>query len=573
MAFTIKEINLKKHWPVFFISLFLGITNCTKDEAGGDDINYQAAGTVISTECSGTIRVVTYADGSGGTYKNRFENSVECGYEEPAEGFNGPTYPDNYTSMASWGFRAQWNLANVHDPTVEKDGEYYYMYQTDASYGNAHDGHGHFHHRRSKDLVTWEYLGSSMPSPPTWIKDTLNNKRARMNPALPAIENPQYGFWAPYIKKVGSVYRMYYSVVVINHIVGNNTNASWTERAFVGLMETDNLASNSWTDKGMVVCSIEDGLETYTRTSGNDWSGYFKFNAIDPTMIITPENEHYLIYGSWHSGIAAVKLDPATGKPNKLETLDDYGVTVAKRGFSRWQASEGPEIIYNPDTDYYYLFLAYDELSVAYNTRVARSRNVTGPYIGIDGGDVTNGADCYPMLTHPYKFNNHTGWVGFSHCSVFQNPDTNKWYYASQARLPENVPGINVSNAVMMGHVREIEWTSDGWPVIAPERYANVPETEITEASFVGSWEHIPMQYQYRTVQNAQTIYLNTNNNISGDFSGSWSYDSGTKTLNINGIECKVFDAWDWEASTRKVTISYSGLTASGMPIWGKKIN
>mgnify|MGYP000657314639 CR=1 FL=1 len=44
--------------------------------------------------------------------------------------FAGPTYADNYTSIASWANRSKWNLANVHDPTVEKSGVYYYMYQT-----------------------------------------------------------------------------------------------------------------------------------------------------------------------------------------------------------------------------------------------------------------------------------------------------------------------------------------------------------------------------------------------------------------------------------------------------------
>ncbi|MEY2868868.1 MAG: hypothetical protein RIR01_1333, partial [Bacteroidota bacterium] len=73
--------------------------------------------------------------------------------------FPGPTYADNYSSIASWNTRSQWNLANVHDPSVVKSGEYYYMYQTDASYGNAHDGHGHFFYRRSKDLVNWEFMG------------------------------------------------------------------------------------------------------------------------------------------------------------------------------------------------------------------------------------------------------------------------------------------------------------------------------------------------------------------------------------------------------------------------------
>jgi arabinan endo-1,5-alpha-L-arabinosidase len=66
--------------------------------------------------------------------------------------FAGPTYADNYSSIAAWGSNSQWNLANVHDPTVEKCGDYYYMYQTDASYGNSTDGHGHFFYRRSKDL-------------------------------------------------------------------------------------------------------------------------------------------------------------------------------------------------------------------------------------------------------------------------------------------------------------------------------------------------------------------------------------------------------------------------------------
>src|SRR5690606_31762282 len=147
----------------------------------------------------------------------------------------------------------------------------------------------------------------------------------------------------------------------------------------------------------------------------------------------TPENDEWLIYGSWHSGIAAVQLDPSTGKPYKLENIDDYGVRIAGRGnisLNRWQALEGPEIIYNENTGYYYLFLAYDELSVAYNTLVARSTNITGPYVGIDGLNITEGAECWPMLTHPYSFNNHTGWVGFSHCSVFKNPITNEWFYA-----------------------------------------------------------------------------------------------------------------------------------------------
>lgn len=492
------------------------------------------------------------------------------------DSFEGPTYPDDYTGVASWGQRSQWNLANVHDPTVEKDGEYFYMYQTDASYGNAHEGNGHFPYRRSKDLVNWEFLGMTFSEAPAWVKDSLNNMRARMDPPLPPIENPDYGFWAPYIQKVGDKFRLYYSVVVTNPIVGSDPNTSWTERAFIGLAESDDLASNNWEDKGMVVSSVPDGVESYERDGGNDWSGYFKFNAIDPSYIITPEGEHWLIYGSWHSGIAAVQVNPETGKPDQLENVEDYGTRIAGRGnvnSNRWQALEGPEIIYNEQTGYYYLFLAYDELSVAYNTRVVRSQNITGPYVGMDGANVTEGAEAWPIITHPYAFNGHPGWVGFSHPSVFQDPETNEWFYASQARLPENVPGINVSNAVMMGHIREIEWTDDGWPLVSPERYAAVPETDISEQSIIGTWEHITLEYQYRVIQESSMVTFNEDNSVSGAISGTWSFDEETNTLMVNDREHIVSNSWDWEASPRETTLTYIGLTASGRSVWGKKVD
>jgi arabinan endo-1,5-alpha-L-arabinosidase len=490
--------------------------------------------------------------------------------------FEGPDYADNYIPISSWEDRGQWNLANVHDPSIEKCGEYYYMYQTDASYGNVHVGHGHYLYRRSKDLVNWEFLGMAFQTAPDWVKDSLNNKRARMNPPLPPIENPNYGFWAPCIRKVGNRYRLYYSVAVRDPIIGSSTETSWTERAFIGLAESDDLASNNWEDKGIVVCSEPDGKESYIRDGENDWSGYFHFNAIDPSFIITPEGEHWLIYGSWHSGIAAVKLNSGTGKPDKWENIDDYGVRIAGRGnvdTNRWQALEGAEIIYKPETDYYYLFLAYDELSVAYNTRVARSKSITGPYLGINGENITKGEQCWPMLTHPYAFNSHTGWVGISHCCVFQNPETQQWYFSSQGRLPKDLPGINASNAIMMGHVREMNWTEDGWPVVMPERFAGVPQLPLSIEAMYGEYEIIDMNYQYKIIQTAKTFKLNSDGRVSGTISGTWTLDINNKILSINSQKLIVRDGYDWESSPRKASLILSGLSSIGHPIWAKKIN
>ncbi|MGN1253896.1 MAG: arabinan endo-1,5-alpha-L-arabinosidase [Prevotella sp.] len=499
-----------------------------------------------------------------------------------------PTYADDYSSIADWSNRSSWNLANVHDPTVMKaDDGYYYMYQTDASYGNSMDGHGHFFCRRSKDLVNWEFVGKTMSKQPSWVATKVNEYRAAEG--LSPIKHFRYAFWAPCARKVRTgLYRMYYVIVVDNYIASGkyndaaNFDHSWTERSFIGLMETSDPASNNWTDKGMVVCSSTDKGFNWYRSSTSDWSAYFKYNAIDPSYIICPNGQQWLVYGSWHSGIVALQLNPSTGKPlktlgNPWGDISNYGTRIYSRNLkSRWQASEAPEIIYHDG--YYYLFLAYDELSVAYNTRVVRSKSITGPYYGKDGRDVTDkGGEAYPILTHPYKFNNHSGWVGVSHCAVFDDGNGN-WYYASQGRLPANTNGNAYSNAIMMGQIRSIRWTTDGWPVVMPERYGNVPQLTILESELKGTWQNITLTYNCGKQCTAETMTLGTGHKITSGFhsGGRWTYDKTNQILYIDGIPMYLKRECDWEANPRKWTIVYSGLsnynsTSNLKSYWGKK--
>ena len=455
------------------------------------------------------------------------------------------------------------------------------MYQTDASYGNAHTAGGHFHARRSKDLVNWEYLGGTMQSLPAWIIPKLNEIRKAMGLEDAAPVESDFGYWAPCVRKIrNGLYRMYYSIVVPGHINGSN---SWGERAFMGLMENSNPANNNgWEDKGYVLTNASDkGLEYMVKP--DDWANcYFKWNAIDPSYIIDKSGKHQLVYGSWHSGIAIVEIDAATGKPatalpTPWGTSDDisaYGKLLATRQMGdRWQGSEGPEIIYNAQTGYYYLFVAYDALAVPYNTRVCRSQNINGPYLGIDGTDLTNfGGNMLPVVTHPYKFNNSNGWVGISHCAVFDDGNGN-WFYASQGRLPEDVPGINASNAVMMGHVRSIRWTKDGWPVVMPERYGAVPKVPITEEELTGRWEHIDLSYAYGKQKVSGNMTLSADYKVTeGSWKGAtWTYDADNERISFsNGVEVCLQREADWEANPRTHTIVYAGYSSS-KTYWGKK--
>lgn len=576
-----------------------GFCYSTSAEPDIYDATAEVRGTDLRATLTGLNEKTTYHVRAFVTLYNEAPRySEEISFTTLAQSLNdelaeyvAPTYVDDYTGFAAWSDRNQWNLANVHDPTVMKaDDGYYYMYQTDASYGNAHSGNGHFHARRSRDLVNWEYLGATMSeTAPAWVKEKLNAYRAEMG--LEPIEEPSYGYWAPVARRVSAgKYRMYYSIVVSNYIktgkpeIADNANfdGSWTERAFIGLMETSDPASNVWEDKGFVVCSASDkGKMDYTRPSTSDWNGYFKINAIDPTYIITENGEHWLIYGSWHSGIAALQLNPVDGKPlHELGkpwdiTGDDnsgYGKIIATRGNSRWQASEGPEIIYRDG--YYYLFLAYGQLDVEYNTRVCRSATIDGIYMDMNENPALGSSELYPILTAPYKFNNSYGWVGISHCGIFDDGNGN-WFYTSQGRFPKNVGGNEFSNAIMMGHVRSIRWTANGWPMVMPERYGAVPQVPITEEEIAGEWEHLSLTSNTSSQHPSETMTydLSTHKITSGSWDkATWNFDEATQTITTGaGVVLYLQREVDWEANPRTHTIVYTAL-GNEKTYWGKKI-
>lgn len=552
-----------------------------KDNVVDADEDFNATISGLTGNTSYYIRAYAYSN-SRYTYSDVLTATTESlSLDEQLKNYVAPAYVDNYVDIASWDQRHEWNLANVHDPTVmlAEDG-YYYMYQTDASYGNAHTAGGHFHGRRSKDLVNWEYLGGVMPSLPGWVIPKLNEIRSEMGLSEVSPETADFGYWAPCVRKVrNGLYRMYYSIVCPGYLDGAN---SWGERAFIGLLENSNPADNNgWEDKGYVITNASDkGLNFHIRP--DNWANcYYKWNAIDPSYLIDNDGKHYLIYGSWHSGIAALEVNAETGKPlNTLpvpwgtgEEIAAYGSLIATREMgNRWQASEGPEVIYNAATGYYYLFMAYDALEVPYNTRVCRSQNIYGPYLGIDGTNLTEtGGEMLPIVTHPYKFNNSHGWVGIAHCAVFDDGNGN-WYYASQGRFPENVGGNTYSNALMMGHVRSIRWNSQGWPVVMPERYGAVPQIAIMEDELIGNWEHIDLSYSYGKQKESSNMTLAADHTITDGTwkGGTWSYDAEKQILTANGVELCLQREADWEANPRTHTIVYAGYTNS-KTYWGKK--
>lgn len=455
----------------------------------------------------------------------------------PAESpFDIEALTDTYGALAPFDKHMQWGPYNVHDPSILNDGDYYYCYSTDAGYGiEVRSG---IQIRKSKDLVDWDFVG--------WVFDGLPKQGSdfiKQNGGTPF-----NSLWAPYILKVGSEYRLYYSL-----------SSAKPRLSVIGLV-TSSSPTGPWTEKGLAVTSLDN---TTLQT-----------NAIDPTLIIDQSGNHWMYYGSAWDGIYKLKINPSSGL---AASSGDKGTRVAQRGSTGNIINgniEGPEIIFNPEFNKYYLFISYDWLETKYNVRVGRSESPEGPFLDINGKDINVAEDNHPMLIAPYKFMNHGGWQGTAHPAVFPDDDGD-FFIAHQGR-----PGVD--KYFMVLHVRELFWTVDGWPVVNPQRYAAVSQSEITADEIAGEWEHIIFGYNVvpgysaeqlsPDFQNAVPITLDAVGTINGDGSNTWEYASPWLQLNWgDGQSAKVIvrRARDWE--NKKSCLVFTGFNDEGTTIWGKK--
>lgn len=459
---------------------------------------------------------------------------------DPPVAFDINSIVDNYASITSFGFRNKWSVYNVHDPSIKKFGEYYYCYSTDAAYGytdKSPEFPAGIQVRKSKDLVEWSFVG--------WVFNGLPSLGA--NFITQSGGTPLKSLWAPYVLKVGSEYRLYYSLA-----------SNVFKLSVIGLA-TANTPEGPWTDKGVVVSSKNDAMP--------------QTNAIDPSVIITPSGEHWMYYGSAFDGIHAFRLNPATG----MALVDgDKGIRVAQRGFTGSTINgniEAPEIIYNEDQKKYYLFISYDWLATKYNIRVGRSDRPEGPFYDYNNVGINTVQDHGPMILAPYQFSGHSGWQGTAHCAVFKD-DAGQYYIAHQGR-----PGFD--KYFMILHVRKIFWTQNGWPVVSPERYAWEDNAAVSKDSIIGEWERIKFEYNvvpgYENeqlspdFQVAVNLTLDAAGTINGN-AGSWSYAAPWLQLawNNGSIEkVLVQKGRDWEK--KKNSFVFTGLNEVGTAIWGKK--
>lgn len=463
-------------------------------------------------------------------------------------------WPDNYEDTTIVGHPENWGPHNVHDPSLRKVGDTYYMYSTDVAYmprqfaGKlGRPKMGFLQMRKSKDLVNWEFVGWAFDSIPSEGADWVKSVNDGVGPA---------NIWAPYMVPApnGESYRIYYCV-----------SAFAKSNSAICLAEAPT-PEGPWEHKGIVV-----------KTDGNS-----VMNAIDPTIIVTEDGKQWMHYGSYFGGIFCVELNPETGF---TVNEGDQGHLVARRANYAKDNLEAPEILFVPEMNKYYLFGSYDPLMTTYSVRVCRGDKPEGPFIDFFGKEMADTTNNFPILTAPYRFENHPGWAGTAHCGVVTDGE-GRYFMAHQGRLaPQNM--------MMDLHLRQIFFTPEGWPVVSPERYAGTPERNFCEKDLDGEWEIIRV-LEPRAERNLEAgqILWGEGDLLDGEWNVSESYTiSGNKSSNdsiknwkfnpkslllaftINGDEISdliVFAGHDWERE--QDTVLFTGLDKNGRSVWGKRV-
>lgn len=467
---------------------------------------------------------------------------------------NANPWIDDYSEIAGMQNWKSWGTYNVHDPAIFKVGDTYYMYSTDAIFRERRRDAaannipiGNIHVRSSKDLVNWAFEGWAFNEIPAeakqWVLDNNDNRGAT-------------NIWAPFPVQYKNTFRLYYCV-----------SAFGQQTSYIGLAEATS-PLGPWEIKGPVV-----------RSKKGD-----RMNAIDPSIATDPvTGKMWMHYGSYFGGLYAVELNPETGYP---VVEGDQGIKTAGRANFRKDNIEAPEVIYNAELKKYFLFVSYDPLMTTYNVRVGRSDKLEGPYYDFFGNDMRDTTNNYPILTHPYQFENHPGWAGTAHNGIIDDGAGN-FYMAHQSRLsPEN--------HLMVLHVREIKWLKNGWPVVSPQRYAGTAQQKINKSDIPGTWEIIRIndvktdreleygqilwgqnQLRQTEVNTSSKVIFARNGKLNNDtVKGKWQY-SVQKGLSLvlknEKIEnLIIFVGQDWENQTE--TLLFTGLDSSGRSVWGKKV-
>jgi arabinan endo-1,5-alpha-L-arabinosidase len=252
--------------------------------------------------------------------------------------------------------------------------------------------------RTTTDLVNVEEATRIFDEPPSWVVDRVPGAQ---------------GIWSPELAYFGGIYHLYYAVSTIA-----------SNRSCIGHATTDLLdVASEWLDGGPVIC-----------TQASD-----DFNAIDPSILQTPDGQVWLAFGSYASGIKLVQLDAAGARtvsdPLSLAARPDDGGALQAAAL----AQHG---------EFYYLFVSFGA-EASHRLMVGRATELHGPYVDRTGRAMLEGGGA-PLFEPSPRF------VGAGSNDIFRIGQRSYNIFHAYDEEDEGRAKLRLAS---------LTWDSEGWPV------------------------------------------------------------------------------------------------------------
>lgn len=545
-------------------ALSLGVMLCAAGcSSAGKDSEPQAG-----TEEDGGV---PSKDAEAGAEDAGAEDTKEQG-ETMGETGTESDYIVNYDGIAKAEIKAG---VSVHDPSIMKaDGKYYI-------FGS------HMSTAVSEDLRHWTSLGDGYQNSNPVYQGLLENREAfayagSKNSVIPT-DDGGFHVWAPDViyNEAAGLYYLYFC-----------TSSTWNASNLCYAVSENIEGPYQW--RGSLVCSgfTEGSLNATDVTAYVDReeakaryikaSGEYNFdrypNAIDPTVLYDADGRLWMVYGSWSGGMFLLELDPETGEvihpqADEANQVDPY---FGKRLMGGLHTSiEGPYILYDKESGYYYLFVSYGGLARTggYQIRVFRSETIDGEYVDMNGkypldtGNLKQSPYGLKLSGNYYLPSLPMAYMATGHNSAFIDDDGKK-YIVNHTRFDNN-------SEAHEPRVHQFIVNEEGWPCMLP--YATDGETVSADG-----YERSELAGRYYVINQGTAInaeiaqpfilYLEEDGTVRGDgIQGSWEAKAGSCFMNItygdksySGVFCRMND----EAGTQVMTFSAVGNNES---VWGVK--
>jgi len=333
---------------------------------------------------------------------------------------------------------------------------------------------------------------------------------------------------------------------------------------------------------------LKSGMWGETSPDGTIYDATKHPNVVDPNVFRDNGGKLWMVYGSYSGGIFIMEMDPATGLQKSGQ---GYGKHLMGGNHAR---IEGAYILYSPDSKYYYLFVSFGGLDAngGYNIRVARSLNPDGPYLDAAGTDMAtvkanpalplfDDASIAPhgqklMGSHQYALaagetGTALGYVSPGHNSAYYDAAAGKYFLVFHTRFP----GQGEAHEV---RVHEMFINADGWPVVAPLRYAPLSKNattlsaDVTAADAVGTYKVINHGKDISaTIKQSQVVTLAAGGAVSGALAGTWTHLGGNKIsvalsdgATYNGVLSR-----QWNTNANAFEVTFTVQSKAGVSLWG----